>query len=235
MDRYRTRKRSEIVSNLIELGRAREPLTVLFEAGKQSFPTSVIGLVKDNSEVLIEPSNNPELNERFLAQEKGTVIGKPGGIKVRFLLEGVRAIKHEGEKVFAAPLPREHYRMQRRERFRIDIPISNPVKVTIPLPNEREVTLSVGNISSAGLRLDDEEIVLKCSLRDILSNCRIEIPDIAPFNVDLEVFNSYEKVKKNGKTVHYVGCEFKNMPADQEYDIQHYINSLQLAQRALAK
>ena len=118
--------------------------------------------------------------------------------------------------------------MQRRRKFRINTKISKPVEVTFTLPNEEEVTLTAGNISGGGLCLRDVEHVLECEPRQLLAGCRIQIPDVEPFLIDLEVRHFYEKTKKNGTSVHYVGCEFKNMRANHEHDIQHYINALQL-------
>lgn len=232
LDRYRTKKRSEVVSNLVELSRSVEPLTVLFDEGKHSFPTSVIDLIADNTEVVIERSSSQALNERLLRRKRGTVVGQPGGIRIRFVLEDIRAAEHEGEQVLIAPLPSEHYRMQRRRQFRIDTMFSNPVKVTLTPPGGEEITLSAGNISAIGLRLDDVDRVLECSARQVLQGCTVQIPDMEPFQADLEVRNSYEKTGKNGKTVHYVGCKFKDLGAGHERDIQNYINLLQLSQRA---
>lgn len=235
LDQFLTRKRSEVVSNLLELSRTIEPLTILFDSGKHSFPTSVIDVISENTTVVFERASSKDMNDSLLSQKKGTVIGQPGGIRVRFLLEQISAAEHNGEKVLVAPLPKEHYRMQRRQLFRIDTQIRNPVKVTITLPNEETLTLTVGNISSGGLRLDDVDNILECEARQVLAGCSIEIPDVEPFLIDLEVQNSYEKIKPKGNSVHYVGCGFENLRANHEREIQNYINSLQIAHRAIAK
>lgn len=221
------------MSNLIELSRSVEPLTVLFDAGQQSFPTTIIDVISDNTSVVFERAGNEDLNNKVLSQQKVTVIGQPGGIKVRFILEQLSTAKYKGEKVFVAPLPREHYRMQRRSMFRIDTLIREPVTVTLTLPDQQEVSVNVGNISSGGLRLDDADHVLEVETMQMLSACSIQIPDVEPFTIDLQVQNSYEKKKRNGKTVQCIGCAFKNLNADEEREIQNYINRLQLAQRAL--
>lgn len=229
LDQFLTRNRSEVVSNLLELSRTIEPLTILFDSGKHSFPTSVINVISENTEVVFECSGSEEMNTLLLSQSKGTVIGQPGGIRVRFLLEKISATQYEGETVFVAPLPKEHYRMQRRRLFRINTQMSNPVQITFSLPNGDEVTLHVGNISSGGLRLDDVDHVLTVEAKQILTACSIQIPDVEPFLVNLEVQNSYEENKKNGKSVHCVGCVFTDLSASHEREIQNYINSLQRA------
>lgn len=235
LDQFLTRRKSEVVSNLLDLSRSVEPLTILFESGKHSFPTSIIGLTADNTEVVFERASSEQMNQKLLSLGKGTVIGQPEGIKLRFLLEQIRADKFEGENVLIAPLPKEHYRMQRRRLFRIDTLIRDPVKITVTLPNEEEATFNVGNISGGGLRLDDIDNVLECKANQVLENCRIEIPEVEPFAISLQVRNTYEKSKPKGNTVHYVGCVFLDLNANQEHEIQKYINSLQLAQRAIAK
>lgn len=237
LDQFRTRRKSEIVSNLVDLSRSVEPLTILFESGKHSFPTSIIGLNEDHTEVIFERAGSEEMNKKILGLKKGTVVGQPEGVKLRFLLEQIRADEYEGEKVFVAPLPTEHYRMQRRRFFRIPTLISAPIKVTLTMPNEETVTLNAGNISSGGLRLDDVDNVLACKTNQAFENCLLEIPDVEPFPIALQVRYSYEKVKgrKKGSSVHYVGCIFLNLNANQQHEIQKYINTLQMEQRALAK
>ena len=155
LDQFLTHKRSEVGSNLLELSRTIEPLTILFDSGQHSFPTSVIDVISDNTKVVFERASREDMNDKLLSLQKGTVVGQPGGINVRFLLEQLSAAEYKGEKVLVAPLPKEHYRMQRRRLFRINTQIRNPVKVTFTLPNEEEITFTVGNISSGGLRLDD--------------------------------------------------------------------------------
>lgn len=235
LERYRTRRKSDVVSNLLDLSRTIEPLTILFNAGKDSFPTSIIGLINDNQTVVFERAASDAVTQKLLGFKKGTVIGQPEGIKLRFLLENIEAAEHEGEKVLVAPLPTEHFRMQRRGQFRIDTLIREPVTITVTPPgSEAEVVLTAGNISSGGLRLDDVDHQLQCKARQVLKDCTLAIPEVAPFPVDLEVRNTYEKSRSSGKSVHYIGCLFEKLTADQERAIQNYINNLQRAQRALA-
>lgn len=235
LDQFQTRARRDVISNLLDMSRAVEPLTILFDGGKESFPTSIIGLISDNSTVVFERASSEAMNQKLLQHKTGTIIGQPEGIKVRFTLEDIEAAEHEGEKVLVAPLPKEHYRMQRRRLFRINTLIREPVEVTISLSEDHQITLNAGNISSGGLRLDDVNGELSVKQNQALPNCQIQIPDVEPFQVDLRVRNSYEKVKKNGVSVTYIGCAFENMLAEHERHIQNYINNLQRAQRALAK
>ncbi|MGI9317172.1 MAG: flagellar brake protein [bacterium] len=235
LDRFLTQRKSEVVSSLLELSRTIEPLTILFDSGKHSFPTSIIALDSDDTEVVFEPAASDEMNARLLRHKKGTVIGQPDGIRVRFLLEPITAAEYKGEKVLVAPLPKEHYRMQRRQLFRIDTLINDPVTVTLRLTTGEQVTLTVGNISSGGLRLDDADHVLECESGEVLKDCSLHIPDLEPFLIDLVVHNCYEKKKKSGTLAHYVGCGFQNLRPNHELDIQKYINGLQRARSAVAR
>lgn len=233
LDQFLARDRSEVVRNLLELSRSVAPLTMLFDSGQQSFPTSIIDLISDNTSVVIECSGDDALNKKVLAQQQVIVIGQPDGVKVRFVLEQMSTANYKGEKVFVAPIPREHYRMQRRQMFRINTLVREPVKVTLTLPDEEEVSLNVGNISSGGLRLDDVDHILEVEAMQMLTACSLQISDVEPFMIDLRVHNFYETTMRNGKSVQYVGCAIKNLRANDEREIQKYINRLQVAQRAL--
>jgi len=232
LERFRTHRKRDVVSNLLELSQRVEPLTILFEAGKHSFPTSIIDVISDQDLVIFERAGSAKMNDKLLVSERGTIIGQPDGVKVRFVLDPISASEHQGEQVLVAPVPSEHYRMQRRQFFRINTQILNPVMVTLKLPNGEEASLRVGNLSSGGLRLDDVDNLLEYDVLDLLSDCTIQIPEASPLQVDLEVRNSYELTNKKGNQVHYVGCAFKNMLRDQESNIQNYINILQVAERA---
>lgn len=236
LEGYRTRRKSDVVSNLLELSRSIEPLTILFNSGKDSFPTSIIGLIDENQTVVFERSSSEEATKKLLSAGKGSVIGQPEGIKLRFALENIEAAEHEGEKVLVAPLPTEHYRMQRRRHFRIDALVREPITLTYTPPDSDEaLVLGVGNLSSGGLRLDDVDHVLDCKIRQVLKDCTLAFRGVEPFPVDLQVRYFYEKTRPNGKSVHHIGCMFESLTADHERAIQNYINDLQRAQRAMAQ
>ncbi|MBF0219299.1 MAG: flagellar brake protein [Gammaproteobacteria bacterium] len=232
LSQYLIKGQDEIIRSLRLLIRKPEPLTLFFDGGKRSFPTSVVQVISNRDLVVLERSVTDTHNDRLLELSRCTVVGQPQGVKIRFVLQGLSMAKFQNERVLIAPLPREYYRFQKREFFRVETPFLNPVRVQLTLESGLDLEFRASDMSGGGLRLDDVNFSLEVETMQIISNCTIIIPDMLPFKCDLEVRNSYEIANKNGTRVHYVGCAFMNLRVGYESMIQNYLNHLQLAQRS---
>ena len=66
---------------------------------------------------------------------------------------------------------------------------------------------------------------------DVYHGCRLTMPDGGSFLVSLSVRSTYDVTLKNGVLSHRAGCQFINLPASIESEIQRYIFQLERNRR----
>ncbi|MBF0470604.1 MAG: flagellar brake protein [Gammaproteobacteria bacterium] len=230
LERYVISKHDEVIRGLRALSLKPDPLTLFFDGGKELFPTTVITVINKRDLVVFEPPVEEKVLQRLLERNRGTVVGTPGGVKIRFILSGISLAKFQGERVLVSPLPEIFYRFQNREFFRVHTPFINPVTISLTLQQRGALQVfRVTDMSCGGLRVDDTEHRLEVEIGQNFTPAVITIPNVHSFEVDLEVRNSFEITNKNGQAQHQVGFAFKNLRAGQESMIQNYVNHLQIS------
>lgn len=126
-DRYVLFGRMEILSTLNELVHGREPVTVHFDGGRNFFLTT---LLEVRPEALIfDLGGNEANNKKLLRSESCIFVAAPGGVRVQFSTGAANRFSWGGMDALWVPLPQRITRMQRRECYRLTMPISRPVQV----------------------------------------------------------------------------------------------------------
>jgi len=115
----------EILSVLRQVAEHGDLVTIYFNSGKDFLLTSLISVGEDG--IRLDHGSNSEMNRRALAAEKLFCITRHAKVKLQFILTGVREDTFDRQKVFAAALPETLLRLQRREFFRLNTPITRPL------------------------------------------------------------------------------------------------------------
>ena len=126
-------------------------------------------------------------------------------------------------------------RLQRREFYRMSTPVSNPVKVTIPVPYELgggNAVLPLSDISCGGVCIFDNKFTLGNTIGKNYPNCRIELPEIGIVTTTLQVRNSIDMTLLNNKANRRLGCQFLDMPRASAAAVQRYITRLERERNA---
>jgi c-di-GMP-binding flagellar brake protein YcgR len=174
-------------------------------------------------------------NERII--EAGTVRCETSLDKIRILFkaENLRPTLYKGDAALRADIPPTLIRLQRREYYRMETPVSNPVRAILPLPLEAgggTAVFPLHDISCGGIAILDNKMQLSTTIGEQLANCRIELPEIGPVTVSLEVRNSLDLTLLNNKTNRRIGLQFVDISRGGMAGVQRYITKLERERNA---
>jgi len=128
-------------------------------------------------------------------------------------------------------MPRELLRLQRREYYRLVTSVVNPVKCMINSDKGMMETLVV-DISIGGVGILAYQDSGELAAGETYHGCRITLPGSGEFALSLAVCTTFEITLKNGRHTHRAGCQFIDLPASVETEIQRYIIRVDRERRA---
>lgn len=130
-DRYFLLGRMEILSVLNELIYRREQVTVSFNGGRESFLTLLLEARHDA--LIFDLSGDARANMLVEKSPSCLFVARLNGILVQFRTEQVHRFFWGGSEAFWVPLPERVVRRQRRENYRILLPLAKPMMVKLYL------------------------------------------------------------------------------------------------------
>lgn len=223
-EQYMLHGRTEILQVLKSLIDQVSQVTVFFGENNLLL-TSVIQA--DENGLILDYGASAEMNRKAQEAEKLFCVTNLNKVKVQFILRGVAKIEYQERPAFRAQLPESLLRLQRREYYRLTMPVTRPLKCQIPLPqadgSTQPVEVDVVDISSGGLAMiaPPDGIVLEEGLE--IADCRIDLPEVGTITATLRVCTLFEITLRSGARLKRSGCEFINIPGPMQTLIQRYI------------
>ncbi|HTJ97392.1 MAG TPA: flagellar brake protein [Rhodocyclaceae bacterium] len=224
----------EILSVLRQVAEHGDLVTIYFNSGKDFLLTSLISVGEDG--IRLDHGSNSEMNRRALAAEKLFCITRHAKVKLQFILTGVREDTFDRQKVFAAALPETLLRLQRREFFRLNTPITRPLICRVPLqyPDGHTATVEINivDISAGGVAVivPPDDMPFEADME--FPNCVVDLPEIGVITVTLKVRNLYEITLRSGQRSKRSGCQFVNLIPAAQNMIQRYITKIERERKA---
>ncbi len=232
---YEVESRREIVALLRQIAEKNQLVRVLIRGEADVCVTSILDVDPDtNTMVLDRPVSREQIQRMVVA---GTVRCETSLDKIRILFgaDGLGEISYEGGTAVRANIPTSLIRLQRREFYRMATPVSNPVRVTIPLAAElggKLETFPLADISCGGIAILDNKQVLGTTIGETYVGCRLELPDIGPVMTSLQIRNSLDLTLLNNKTNRRLGCQFVDISRGNLAAVQRYITKLERERNA---
>jgi c-di-GMP-binding flagellar brake protein YcgR len=232
LSKYRLSTIKEIERAFKELIITREMVTVRSADGHTSLLTTVLDILPTKGMFVFDMGQDQQINHRIEQSKRLYFDSSPHHVEIRFSSEKAVTARYLGESVFAAPIPPYLYRVQRREFFRVDTPIINPITCQIPGHSGAKI-YELFDISIGGLGINDPHYQIDNDLSafDIIEECILHIPEFGDVRVDLEIRSIYEK-RRGIKTMRRLGFAYKELSNIHMTAIQRYINRRQLEKRA---
>ena len=231
LDGFTITFRREILFYLHQLINDSDQISAVFNEGKDTILTMLLDVDEDAGTLILDWGSNDELNKRFLASERNFFIATPQGIRNQFMTGKPRQVKYKGRPAFAVNLPKKYVRLQRRDYFRLVLPMTQRPKCTIPLPGGSTLAATVLDIGLGGLGLDVAADSLPCSSGDMISGARIELKNFGDLRMGFQI-RHVEKIIRGGKKITRMGCQFDHLSPAQESLLQKYITQVQREERA---
>jgi c-di-GMP-binding flagellar brake protein YcgR len=242
LEEFLLRGRRQVRQVLQELIRSRALISVHLLPGGLSFLSTVVTLSDDEEWVFLDASPNQTIHRRSLQAERLFCVAQLNKIRIQFRLFNLVEKPVGRHLTLAAPIPDEVLRLQRRDSFRLQVPLSYGLKCVLPSQEnkgnhdqaelwEKGVEVLVADISAGGLSIELPSSKTAPAVGDKITGCCLKLPDNL-INVDLEVRNHGLHILNNGKHVLRLGCSFISLPTQAANQIQRFIYQVEREIRA---
>lgn len=232
---FEVESRKEIIALLRAVGEKNQLIRIMIHGESDATMTSILEVDAEHDIVILDCSINPDQNRRILTAGHIAFETTLDKIRILFSSDQVEACVFEHGPALKITLPATLIRLQRREFYRMPTPVSDPVRVVIPLPAELGggmSTFPLADISCGGIALLDNKLVLENTLGHNYPTCRIDLPDIGIVMTTLQIRNSSDLTLLNSKTNRRLGCQFVDIPRAMLAHVQRYITKLERERNA---
>lgn len=229
--------RREILFYLDQLSKRRSLFTAYINEGQQFFLTSIVAVDESSSMIFLDPGHAEESNAGASAARQITLVANLDRVKMQIRLPALKAASHHGQNVLATPIPEAILRLQRREFFRLEPPLAQPIHCKLATPGAAGTTqtfeMMLSDISGGGVCLIGPVEHAEHFPRDALfQHCRLEIPGEGVIQVNLRVRKTVEMSDRSGHHSQRIGCEFVNLPGARLAFIERYITRIERERKA---
>lgn len=232
---YQVESRREILALLKGFKEKNQLISMMINGGSEVFITSVLHVDDANNLLIIDSAPDNQANQRIIEASAVFFDGLLDRISIQFSSSRVQRIQYENRPALQMPIPASLIRLQRRENYRINTPVSKPVKCHIPMLVDevsREHKFSLVDISCGGIALLDDQHVLEIAVGKNYEHCFIDLPGGDAIELSLQIRNSQELILLNGRTTRRVGCAFLNLSSRDLTSVQRYIMKLERERNA---
>jgi flagellar brake protein len=236
-ERYLVHSRLEITAILRSLIEHRALVTVYFGDRDEFIVTALLSINPDFEELIFDYGAEQVLNARLLESSRLTMVTQLDHIRIQFVANRAEATTFQQGPAFRIRLPAALSRLQRRENYRVKVPLGQPVNCTLhvdPQQPDKSVMIRICDISCGGIALLDYPSNLELVPGTVYHDCRIDFREIGHVTTDIEIVHILEKVNRNAVRTRLCGCRFRSMPNAMLTIIQRYINKVEREQKALS-
>lgn len=233
--RFLLHSKSEIVFVLREMIEKGAFVTVYFQNNKAFILSALIDVNADKNYFLFDVGGEEHANEKLAASDRLMFVAALNGVKIQFVTGRAKLVRYRERDTFIAALPADVLRLQRREFFRVNVPVTAGVSCSVHDSKYGSAVLKIHDISLGGVSLVAEGDFASVKVRDRLDECGINLGDHGQFPVALEIRRVAPVQQKNGVVVTHLGCQFLNLKQSYQNIVQRYLVHLQREQSALAR
>lgn len=234
-DRFFVLGSQSIIATLGQFIYKSIPVTVLFNNGKDFILTT---LLEARAEALIfDLGGDPQANNMLLQAASCTFVTSINGIRVQFTTPGtVRKIWWDDAEAFAVGMPRRVLRLQRREAYRIAMPVVKFVPVRLEFNQDgihQDKQFPIHDLSVSGLGIALPQSVNR-EPGQVIERLSFTLPERREIECEGVVCHVTELSDGSHSGACRMGITFRNQSRSMEIVIQRFIISLEHARRELA-
>jgi flagellar brake protein len=217
----------EIVGLLRAVAAHREIVSVQFGGGQDFVVSAVLAVNPEFEEVVLDYGADEAAMQRLLRAERLRISTQLDHVRMSFAADGAGAVSYEGGPAFRVRLPDSLLRFQRRDCYRLKVPLGRPLLCEVPTTAAgAPLALKVRDISVAGIGFTDYPASFLVAIGQLLEGCRINLPELGALVADLEVMHATQGEARR------CGCRFRNLPLPMANLIQRYITRVEREQHA---
>jgi c-di-GMP-binding flagellar brake protein YcgR len=211
------------------------PVTVLFNNGNDFILTTLLEARRES--LIFDLGGDLEANSRLLQSASCTFVTSINGIRVQFSVSGgVKEVWWGDANAFSVRLPTRLVRLQRRDAYRIVMPVVKFVAVRLQFSQDgihRDERCPIHDLSVSGLGMTFPHRP-KREPGQRIERIVFELPEHHEIACEGAVCHLTELSDGSGSHSYRMGIELRNPPRSIEITIQRYIISLEHIRRELA-
>jgi c-di-GMP-binding flagellar brake protein YcgR len=227
---YQVDSRREIISLLKGFKEKSQLISMMINHGAEIFITSVLEVDDVNNHVILDSAPSEDANQRIAESSAIYFEGLLDRISIQFSAARLTRTVFEKRPALKMSIPLNLIRLQRREYYRINTPITQPVQVKIGLEIDEKQTFMhfpLVDVSCGGIAILDEKRMLNANISHRYTECEIDFSGIGLIKLTLEMRNSQDLTLLNGKTNRRIGCAFIDLSSRDLASVQRYIMKLE--------
>lgn len=229
MEHYMLYGRGEIIQKLRQLGKKNSLISLHFN--DHTMLSTVVDILSDKNLLVLDYGGNEELNQKLLKHNRAIVKTDYDGIQAQFTIKDIRKARLQGKPSFACPLPEDVLWVQRRDFYRVRIPLSEVVTCELIHGDNNRTEYPVLDVSTGGIALFDKNDELELEPGNTFHNCKLVLGEHSTSLINLEVRNHILKNPNNPEEGTRSGCAFLNLTGEFETALQKFINIVDLQQK----
>ncbi|MBI4985106.1 MAG: flagellar brake protein [Rhodocyclales bacterium] len=226
--------RREIVFYLRQLINDGERLNVMFDEGRETLLTVPLDVDEEKGLLIFDWGGSETVNQRLLKSPRTTFVANPLGVRNLFHTSRVWETTYKKRRAFATDIPGKYVRLQRREFFRLTLPMTQR-RPCIFSSGEGEAVkqwqMSIVDIGLGGVGLESQEAALPFEFGQIISGAVIDLGKFGQHTLDMEV-RFVGTVTRGHKQAGRLGCRFVKVRPAQETSMQQFVTQIQREERA---
>lgn len=232
-DRYFLLGRMEIISVLNDLIHRREPVTVYFNGGRDVLLTTLLEARHDA--LVFDLSGDVEANKKLPGSPSCVFVSHLNGIRVQFSGAGAQRFSWGGADAFWVPLPERVVRLQRRESYRILLPVAKPLMIQLYGHDDKLAAEWAGHdLSVGGLGMNTIGAP-KYVAGDVIPRLVLALPKVKPIDCAATVRHVTQLSERGDGARFRVGVSFDTLPPGSGVAIQRYIIKIEHERRKIAR
>jgi flagellar brake protein len=231
LDKFSTTHRREILFYLHQLVNDGERVSVVFNEGSEMFLTVLLDIDETQGLLVFDWGGSEETNQKLLKSVRNFFVCAPHGVRNQFMVGAVRETSYKQRRAFITQLPERYTRLQRREFFRLALPLTRRPLCSLPQGEGKPVQLPVIDISIGGIAMESPSATPPYEVGQRLPAAVIEFRDGHLLEAELEVRN-IGPIQRGNKVVGRIGCKFIELSHYNEHLLQRFITDVQREERA---
>ncbi len=231
LDSFTIKYRQEIIFYLHELINNGAQVSVVFNEGRDTILTLLLDVDEEQGTLTLDWGSSDEVNQRFLSSERNFFVATPQGIRHQFLTGKPLQVTYKKRPAFAVQLPKKFVRLQRRDFFRLVLPMMQRPKCTVALPDGVILDTAVLDIGLGGVGLEVAAASVPCAAGEKIAEAKIQLKEFGELKVSFDV-RYVDQATRGIKQSIRMGCQFEHLSPAQEHLLQKYITHVQREERA---
>ena len=232
--RYTLHSRAEILFQLRAIQKRKLLVNLDLHGSRQIIVTSVLKVNEASNTLVLDSARGDALNHELLSGKGAEFVTQLDGVTITFATGPVTLCEYEKLPALRIALPRSMIRLQRREHFRVPMPIANPVKCIVPpvsADDSEPISTHIVDIGCGGVALADTSGRLGNATGRVLRDCKLLLPETDAIVTSLEVRNSAQIRLQNGVFQTRLGCKFIDLRNDMAAKLQRFVMNIERARR----